>query len=160
VSRGYHFGAGIYGLRYLYNILDDYGYKDVAFKMVTSTTNPSWGDLIARGNTALTEGWGASTGDHHYFSSVLTWYYQDALGIRPASPGYATVQIKPYVPTVEGTSSVPTTVNDPNLTKSLLDDVSGSFGAAARISGEQRYAFLFSCDDPFSGRSKQLIILI
>jgi alpha-L-rhamnosidase len=123
VSRGNHFGAGLMGLRYIYDILNDYGYKDLAFQMVTQTTNPSWGDLIARGNTALTESWGAATGDHHYMSQVLTWYYQDAGGIRPSSPGYRTVTVRPYVPTVPGTSEVPTSVNQTGLASSLLDDV-------------------------------------
>jgi alpha-L-rhamnosidase len=130
ISRGNHFGSGIYGLRYLFDILNDYGYKDVAYSMVTQVTNPSWGHLIAIGNTALTEGWGRPTGNHHYFSSVLNWYYQDALGIRPTAPGYATVRIKPYVPTVEGTSSVPPFTDENPEVRSLLDDVEGSIRTA------------------------------
>ena len=126
VSRTNHFGAGLMGLRYVYNILDDYGYKDIAYRMVTQVTNPSWGDLIARGNTALTESWGAASGDHHYMSQVLTWFYQDVAGIRAASPGYRTVTVKPFVPTVTGTSDVPTSVNQTGLASSLLDNVDAS----------------------------------
>ena len=65
-----------------------------------------------------------------HVSSVLTWFYQDAGGIRPASPGYRTVTVKPFVPTVAGTSEVPTSVNQTGLAQSLLDNVDVSLQTA------------------------------
>ena len=101
-ANGNRIGTGIYGLRYLFNLLDEYGYTNLAYSIATGLENPSWGNVLLQGGTTLQENWGGINGNHHYHSSILTWYYQGLAGIKPSSPGYATIQVKPYVPTNTG----------------------------------------------------------
>ena len=131
-DNGDHIQAGVYGLHYLFGVLDQYGYADLAYSAATQTTPPSYGDQIAQGATSLWELWETTTEgefshDHHYFSSIGTWFYQGLAGIMPATPGYRSVLVIPHVPASSGTSSVPASVAD-ELTgaKSTLDRVSAS----------------------------------
>lgn len=113
-------GVGVYGLKYLFNILDEYGYTDLAYSVATGIEQPSWGNLLAKGSTTLQEFWNLIDGNHHYHSSIITWYYQGLAGIKPTSPGYRTIQIKPYVPSNTGISSVPPfTESNPQVTEPL-----------------------------------------
>ncbi|MEU3617917.1 family 78 glycoside hydrolase catalytic domain [Streptomyces sp. NPDC006872] len=123
VARDYHIGAGIYGMKYLWMALSEHGYKDVLYKVATRTTSPSWGWQIGRGATSLWETWDTLylSKDHHYSSTILTWYYQGLAGISPTEDGYRAIRIRPYVPTVQGTSSVPPAAD----VQSALDHVEG-----------------------------------
>jgi alpha-L-rhamnosidase len=140
-----HIQTGVYGLHYLFGVLDRFGYTNLAYAAATQTTPGSYGDQIAQGATSLWEIW--ETGpyfsrDHHYYSSIGTWFYQGLAGIRPASPGYRTVSIIPHVPSNEGTSSVPASVADEGHgTKSTLDRVSASIVTVrGRVSSAWRRA--------------------
>jgi alpha-L-rhamnosidase len=131
-QNGDHIQAGVYGLHYLFDLLDRYGYADLAYSAATQTTPPSYGDQIAQGATSLWELWettneGTFSHDHHYFSSIGTWFYQGLAGITPATPGYRSVLIIPHVPGNAATSSVPASIAD-ELTraKSTLDRVNAS----------------------------------
>jgi alpha-L-rhamnosidase len=131
-ANGDHIQAGVYGLHYLFSALDQYGYTDLAYSAATQTTPPSYGDQIAQGATSLWELWettseGQFSHDHHYFSSIGTWFYQGLAGIRPAAPGYRSVSIIPHIPSNLATSSVPASVADELTgTKSTLDRASAS----------------------------------
>jgi hypothetical protein len=110
-------------MHYLFDILNEYGHKDLVYTLATQTTQNSWGDLIARGATSWWEGWNSGSVDHHYYSSINTWFYQGLGGIKPAAPGYRRVTIKPFVPGNVGTSGVPTSVNQTGLPSALVDKV-------------------------------------
>jgi alpha-L-rhamnosidase len=131
-ANGDHIQTGVYGLHYLFGVLEQYGYTDLAYSAATQTTPPSYGDQIAQGATSLWELWettneGQFSHDHHYFSSIGTWFYQGLAGITPAAPGYRSVLIIPHVPGNSGASSVPGSVADELTgTKSPLDRVSAS----------------------------------
>jgi alpha-L-rhamnosidase len=99
-------GVGIYGLRYLFTLLNEHGYKNLAYSIATGLESPSWGNILLQGGTTLQELWGGIHGNHHYHSSILTWYYQGLAGITPASPGYEAIQFKPFVPTNKGNSDL------------------------------------------------------
>lgn len=105
-SNGNRIGTGIYGLHYLFNLLDEYGYTNLAYSIATGLENPSWGNILLKGGTTLQESWGGIDGNHHYHSSIITWYYQGLAGIKPSSPCYATLQIKPYIPTNSGNANL------------------------------------------------------
>jgi alpha-L-rhamnosidase len=131
-ANGDHIQAGVYGLHYLFDALDAYGYTDLAYSAATQTTPPSYGDQIAQGATSLWELWettseGQFSHDHHYFSSIGTWFYRGLAGITPAAPGYRSVRVIPHVPGNSGTSSVPASVaNELTGAKSTLDRASAS----------------------------------
>ena len=113
IARHYHLTAGVYAIKSMLSLLSDYGYTDTAYKVVTQTTEPSWGWWIKNGLTTMLEGWAldSRSWDHHYFAEVSSWFYDSLAGIRPASPGYGTVRIAPHVP--EGLASVSASMETP-----------------------------------------------
>ncbi|MFC4561341.1 family 78 glycoside hydrolase catalytic domain [Nocardiopsis mangrovi] len=99
-DRGDRLNTGVIGTRYLLPVLSHHGRTDVAYAVATQTEEPSWGYWIELGNTSLQEHWQADTRslNHHFFGSIGHWMYADLAGITPATPGYATVRFKPYLP--------------------------------------------------------------
>ncbi|WP_447761501.1 family 78 glycoside hydrolase catalytic domain [Sphingopyxis panaciterrae] len=97
--------TGVYGVRYLLEILSDYGYANLAYRVATRTDEPSWGWWIAKGHKTMFETWSLNSRsrDHHYFASVADWMRQRLAGLRPGAPGYKVVLVKPAIP--EGLAS-------------------------------------------------------
>lgn len=92
--------AGVFGTRYLLDVLSDHGHANVAYGLATRETDPSWGWWIANGHSTMFERWdlGSRSRDHHYFASILDWMRQRLGGLRPGAPGYRVVQVKPEIP--------------------------------------------------------------
>lgn len=92
--------TGVYGARYLLEILSDYGYADLAYRVATRTDEPSWGWWIKNGHSTMFETWSLNSRsrDHHYFASIADWMRQRLAGLRPGAPGYKVVLIKPAIP--------------------------------------------------------------
>lgn len=92
--------TGVYGARYLLEILSDYGYANLAYRVATRTDEPSWGWWIANGHKTMFETWSLNSRsrDHHYFASISDWMRQRLAGLRPGAPGYKVVQVKPAIP--------------------------------------------------------------
>jgi alpha-L-rhamnosidase len=100
ISCNRHLNTGIIGTKYLLQLLTENGYIDLAYDIVNQTTYPSWGYWIEKGATSLWEAWelAARSRNHHMFGSVDDWFFKYLAGVTPATPGYHTVQIKPFVP--------------------------------------------------------------
>lgn len=127
VAADQHLQNDMYGSRYEFNILSEYGYTDVALKAVTQTGQPGYVYQIAKGATSLWEQWTDRLSvNHHYRSNVATWFYQSLAGIRPTSVAYETLRIRPYIPAAAVNSRVPKGVEDTDLSPATLDDVSAS----------------------------------
>ena len=100
-----HLSVGLIGMQWLMQTLTDIGRPDVAWTIVTQTTRPSWGYMLAKGATTTWERWDCDTRDPGMNSESLliqsgnldAWFYQTLAGIRPASPGFKTMVIKPEV---------------------------------------------------------------
>ncbi|MCW4461997.1 glycoside hydrolase family 78 protein [Sphingomonas sp. BT-65] len=92
--------TGVFGTRYLLEILSDYGHADLAYRVATRTDEPSWGWWIANGHSTMFESWSleSRSRDHHYFASIADWMRQRLAGLRPGAPGYRTVLVKPAIP--------------------------------------------------------------
>jgi alpha-L-rhamnosidase len=99
-ARGYRPGVGVYGAKFLLGLLTDHGHADVAYRVATQTSEPSWGWWIKNGLSTMPEGWALASRsyDHHYFGSISAWFYQSLAGIRPAKPGYGEIDIRPVMP--------------------------------------------------------------
>ncbi len=81
------FDCGILGLRVLFHVLSAHGHADLAFKLITQETFPSYGYMIACGATTLWETFHRIEGtspslNHHFFGDILSWFLQNAVGIR------------------------------------------------------------------------------
>ena len=98
-----HVDTGILGTRYILDVLVDSGHADVAYRMVTHTSYPGWGYMLAEGATTLWERWEKLTGhamnsqNHIMLGSVDAWFYRVIAGLSPSSPGWKTVRVRPGV---------------------------------------------------------------
>jgi len=103
--RDCHVGTGIVGTRYLLDTLTKYGQTELAYKIVSQTTYPSWGYMIQEGATTLWERWeylvgeGMNSHNHIMFGSIDAWFYKVLAGINidPSAPGFEKIIIKPHV---------------------------------------------------------------
>lgn len=97
-----HLDTGIFGTRYLFEVLIDYGYVDLAFKVLTQMTYPSYGYQIGLGATTTWEQWSfrgvMQSHDHAMYSGPGTTFYTRFGGIRAAAPGYREIVIHPIRP--------------------------------------------------------------
>ncbi|MFF8022052.1 family 78 glycoside hydrolase catalytic domain [Streptomyces sp. NPDC007896] len=131
VAADQHIQNDMYGSRYEFNILSEYGYTDVALKAVTQTGIPGYVYQIAKGATSLWEQWTDRLSvDHHYRSNVATWFYQSLAGIKPTWTAYETLRIRPYIPSSAVNSRVPKGTEDTDLAPATLDHVSASIDTA------------------------------
>jgi len=103
-----HLDTGIFGTRYLFDVLIDNGFADAAYQALTQTTYPSYGHQISLGATTTWEQWhftgGMETHDHAMFAGPGSTLYSRLGGIRPAQPGYREILIRPAFP--KGLTSV------------------------------------------------------
>ncbi|MFH9089879.1 alpha-L-rhamnosidase C-terminal domain-containing protein [Streptomyces sp. NPDC017673] len=127
MAADHHIQNDMYGSRYEFNILSEYGHTDIALKAVTQTGQPGYVYQIARGAISLWEQWTDRLSvNHHYRSNVATWFYQSLAGIRPTSPAYESLRVRPYIPAVAVNSRVPNDTQDTDLAPATLDHVSAS----------------------------------
>jgi alpha-L-rhamnosidase len=104
-KHDYHLTTGNLCTKYLLEVLTEHGYPEVAYKIATQTTYPSWGYMLANGATTLWERWEHLTGDamnshnHPMMGSVGSWFYKYILGIIPDFdyPGFEQFSIKPFI---------------------------------------------------------------
>ena len=97
---GDHIDTGILGARYILRALSDNGRGDVAWKLITRRTEPSWGNWIERGATTLWEKWdGSGSRNHIMFGDISSWFIEYLAGITPdaSAPGYKKFVIRPQL---------------------------------------------------------------
>lgn len=103
--NGGHLSTGNLCTKYLMEMLTEHGHADVALRIATQTTYPSWGFMLENGATTVWERWEYLTGgamnshNHPMLGSVGSWFYKYLAGIRadPVHPGFSRFVIKPYV---------------------------------------------------------------
>lgn len=103
---GGHVSTGVVGIQQLMRTLTHYGRTDLALRLATDTTYPSWGYMAQRGATTIWELWNGDTGDPSMNSAnhvmllgdLLIWEYEYLAGIRPLEPGYTSIELRPTVP--------------------------------------------------------------
>ncbi|KAL0489839.1 alpha-L-rhamnosidase [Acrasis kona] len=110
-----HLTTGIWGTKYLMEVLSEYGRVDVALGLAKQTTYPSWGYMVVNDvepATTLWELWNSPTGDvgmdsrnHIMFGCVGGWFYQHLAGITALSPGYGYINLKPAIELLDGLES-------------------------------------------------------
>ena len=99
----YHVDTGIVGTRYIFEVLTDNGYPEIAYKMINQNSFPGYGYMIKEGATTLWERWeklessGMNSHNHIMLGSVDTWFYKTLAGIKSLTPGWETFRIKPFI---------------------------------------------------------------
>jgi hypothetical protein len=96
-----HVTTGIFGTKYLLEVLSEHGMSDLACRLVMQKDFPGWGNMLEHGATTLWEHWQFSddtySHNHPMFGSVSGWFYKYIAGIRPAPDaiGYDKVILQP-----------------------------------------------------------------
>lgn len=111
---GGHVSTGVLGIQHLMRGLTEYGRVDMAWKIVTNDTYPSWGYMTKKGATTIWELWNGDTADPAMNSAnhvmllgdLVIWYYEDLAGIKcaPESIAYKKLIMAPVFP--EGLNAV------------------------------------------------------
>ena len=99
-----HVSTGVIGIQQLMRCLTEYGHGDLALKIASNDTYPSWGYMYRNGATTIWELWNGNTADpamnsgNHVMllGDLILWEYEYLGGIRALEPGYSKIQIKPY----------------------------------------------------------------
>ena len=101
---GGHVSTGVIGIQQLMRCLTEYGRGDLALKIASNDTYPSWGYMVCNGATTIWELWNGNTADpamnsgNHVMllGDLILWEYEYLGGIRALEPGYSKIQFKPY----------------------------------------------------------------
>ncbi|MFI1094110.1 family 78 glycoside hydrolase catalytic domain [Streptomyces sp. NPDC020917] len=97
-ANGFHLNLGEIGLPALFDVLAAAGRSDVVYEIATQTTAPSYGAMLARGATSLTEFWDGSGSQNHFMLGAIDrWFSASLAGIDQAgqSVGFADLLIAP-----------------------------------------------------------------
>jgi alpha-L-rhamnosidase len=105
---GGHVSTGVLGIQQLMRGLTRNGNVELAYKVATNTTYPSWGYMIEKGATTIWELWNGDTADpamnsgNHVMllGDLIIWYYEDLAGIKnyPGSVAYKKLLMEPKFP--------------------------------------------------------------
>ncbi len=105
VTKKGHISTGVIGTQFLMRTLTNFGRGDLAFKLASNKTYPSWGYMVENGATTIWELWNGNTADptmnsqNHVMllGDLLIWYYENMAGIKsnPETPGFKQIIMKP-----------------------------------------------------------------
>jgi len=96
-----HISTGIFGTKYLLEVLSENGLSDLACRVAGQKDFPGWGYMLEKGATTLWEHWDYSDNvyshNHPMFGSISGWFYKYIAGIRPAEDavGYNKIILQP-----------------------------------------------------------------
>jgi alpha-L-rhamnosidase len=97
-QRNYHFDVGVVGLKYLFNVLREYGHSETLYRMVTQTDIPGFSYWLTQGANTLWQDWdGSMSLNHIMFGTVNEWFYEAFAGIQldDEQPGFEHFIIRP-----------------------------------------------------------------
>ncbi|MGY1495773.1 family 78 glycoside hydrolase catalytic domain [Streptomyces sp. QTS52] len=141
-ARDGRIATGFLGTPFVLPALTGTGHTDEAYQLLLNPECPGWLYQVARGATTMWERWDAIQPDgtidvenagmmlsfnHYAYGAVATWLYRSVAGLRPASPGYRTLEIAPRpggtltsadasITTPYGPASVAWSISDDTLT--------------------------------------------
>ena len=111
ITHSYHMTEGIFGSRFICQVLGSYGYGETVRKMLDSDTYPGYGYLFSLGATTFWENWGElkfedrdvrgddRSKNHPFRGGFDAWFYSGLAGINPdpADPGFRHISVSPTV---------------------------------------------------------------
>jgi len=82
--------CGMYGKRFLFNVLSEMGESDLAYKMIVAKDIFSFGYWIENGATSLWERFKSvndinadNSKNHHFYGHISSWFIQYIAGLKP-----------------------------------------------------------------------------
>jgi alpha-L-rhamnosidase len=108
-KRGWHLSTGFVGTPLLAPVLGRFGRNDVAYKLLTQKTYPSWLCQVLNDATTMWERWNGYTKEqglhpstmnslnHYAYGAIGEWMYAAIAGIDldPLEPGYKHIIVRP-----------------------------------------------------------------
>lgn len=106
-SRGWHLSTGFLATPYLLPTLAAHGRTDVAYRLLTQQSYPSWLYPVLHGATTMWERWDTWTDhggfqdphmnslNHYAYGAVGAFLYQSVAGLSPLAPGYRRFRARP-----------------------------------------------------------------
>ena len=107
VTRAWHINTGVVGLKFLFEVLIRFGYEDLAYRLITQTSFPSFGYQIEKeGATTLWERWEYlnnnqcfNSHSHPFAGSVDVYFYKilAGIGMDEDRSGFRNIVLKPVM---------------------------------------------------------------
>lgn len=106
-NRDWRLSTGFLGVNLLLPTLTEIGRLDVAYRLLTNETYPSWGYSVKHGATTVWERWDGWTEDrgfqnpgmnsfnHYAYGSAGEWMFSTVAGIDTDGPAYKKIIIRP-----------------------------------------------------------------
>lgn len=108
VDNKSHISTGVIGTAWLMRTLVKFGRGDLALKIATNKTYPSWGYMVEKGATTIWELWNGDTANPRMNSQnhvmllgdLMIWYHENLAGIKtdPEHPGFKKIIMNPDFP--------------------------------------------------------------
>ena len=102
-ARNTHLSTGIFGTKYVLDVLSRRGRTPTAYTIANQQDFPSWGYMLENGATTLWEHWEESDNtyshNHPMFGSVSQWFFNWLGGIQadPETIGFDRFSIRPQL---------------------------------------------------------------
>jgi alpha-L-rhamnosidase len=100
-----HLSTGLIGTQWLMRTLAENGRADLAFRLATNKTYPSWGYMVENGATTIWELWNGNTAAPNMNSynhvmmlgDLVIWFYENLAGIKSSQemPGFKEIIMRP-----------------------------------------------------------------
>ncbi len=135
-----HLTTGNLTTKYILEVLTEAGRGDLAFRLATQTSYPSWGYMLEHGATTIWERWEQATGggmnshNHGMYGSIGAWFYRALAGLRVNSdrPAFGHFVIAP--PLLAGLTRASATLHTVRgVIASAWERDANSFGLHTRI---------------------------
>lgn len=97
-----HMDVGVLGARVMFHVLSDFGYTDLALKMITRPDFPSYAYIVNLGFNTLWERFTTEPVDsvnHHFWGDITAWFVKVLAGINynPDATDITRVDIVPHI---------------------------------------------------------------
>ncbi len=106
-AHDFHLTVGFVGVDHLLPVLSRYGRDDLAWRLLTNKTYPSWLYSVTQGATTIWERWdgwrhdrgfqdpGMNSFNHYAFGACGKWMFSRAAGISTEEPGWKRIVVHP-----------------------------------------------------------------
>jgi len=104
IGKDGYISCGAIGLLYIFRFLTEMGDEDIAYDLLVSTKEPSYGSMIARGATALCEttikNGCQESHNHHFLGDILYLFISEFAGLKinPYLDDVNEILVEPHLP--------------------------------------------------------------
>jgi alpha-L-rhamnosidase len=108
IENNGHLSVGLVGVQWLMRTLTENGMEEIAYKLATNTSYPSWGYMVENDATTIWELWNANTAapqmnsQNHVMmlGDLIIWNYENLAGIKtsPIKTGFKEIIMDPIMP--------------------------------------------------------------